>query len=274
MVIRSKLCGMRSVRDVEFAVDAGADALGFISGTTHFSEDALTATAAAELAALVPPYVGKVLVTHLETAVEILALADIIGADTIQIHGLVSFETVRQVYASADRRTVTKAIHVTGVGAVAEARRFAEVCDAIHLDSRTEDRLGGTGLTHDWSISAEIVRILASDGRRCVLSGGLSADNVAEAIMAVRPFAVDVNSGVEDACGDKDAELARRFVAAARSALSDADAPSGRRCDRDRSRTAREPPATSLRFLRGHQRLDARDEVYILGVGDEAAQRA
>jgi phosphoribosylanthranilate isomerase len=222
MVIRSKLCGIRSVRDLELAVAAGADALGFISGTTHLSEDALSGPRAAELATLVPPYVSKVLVTHLQTPDAILALADEIGADTIQIHGLVSFETVRDVYASTHGQTVTKAIHVTGPAAVAEARRFASVCDAIHLDSRTNDRLGGTGQTHDWSISAEIVRLLGTDGRRCVLSGGLSPDNVRQAIAAVRPFAVDVNSGVENASGDKDATLVTRFVANARSALADA----------------------------------------------------
>jgi phosphoribosylanthranilate isomerase len=79
-----------------------------------------------------------------------------------------------------------------------------DACHAVHLDSRTADRLGGTGRTHDWSISRKIVDTLATFGLPVILSGGLHPDNLADVIGAVRPFAVDVNSGVEDAHGNKD----------------------------------------------------------------------
>jgi phosphoribosylanthranilate isomerase len=181
------------------------------------SEDALTADEARDLARLAPPYVSTVLVTHLEAAAEILQLAAFVGVDTIQIHGLVEPSTVADVLSRSDGRKVTKAIHVTGPEALQEAESVLDICHALHLDSRTSDRLGGTGKVHDWSISGQIVETASKQGRKpVILSGGLRPTNVAEAISAVRPFAVDVNSGVEDENGDKDFELAMRFLSHAR----------------------------------------------------------
>jgi phosphoribosylanthranilate isomerase len=210
---RVKICGIRSEADLRIAVASGTDAVGFISGVTHRSEDALTPEQAADLVAATPPYVSTVLVTHLERANEIVELAELVGADTIQVHGLVSHETLRDVFAqSRGRRRITRAVHVTGEESIGEALHAAQMCHAVHLDSRTADRLGGTGQTHDWSISRTIVDALAPRGVPVILSGGLRPDNVADAVVAVRPFAVDVNSGVENECGDKDATRSFHFV--------------------------------------------------------------
>lgn len=217
MPVRSKLCGIRSGRDLKIALEAGADAIGLISGVTHVSEDALDKEAAQELSRRIPPYVSRVLVTHLEQADEILELAASVEVDVIQLHGILDLSTVEAVYRNSGGRKITKAIHVTGPEAVDEAAGYLDVCDALHLDSRTADRLGGTGETHDWSVSREIARMAHERaGRPVVLSGGLRADNVAAAIDAVRPYAVDVNSGIEDQRGDKDPSLAKEFVAIAR----------------------------------------------------------
>ncbi|MEU3011251.1 phosphoribosylanthranilate isomerase [Nocardia asteroides] len=215
MTVRAKICGIRSEADLRIAVDAGADAVGFISGITHYSEDGLTAEEAARLSGMVPPFVNKVLVTHLEDAHAILDLADRIGVDTIQVHGLVSLRTLQQVTAGAGGRTIMRAVHVTGADAVRDAKKVAANCDAVLLDSRTESRLGGTGKTHDWTISARIVAELATLGRPVILAGGLTADNVAAAIAEVQPYGVDVNSGVEDANGDKSAKACVSFVTGA-----------------------------------------------------------
>ncbi|WP_084510937.1 phosphoribosylanthranilate isomerase [Nocardia lijiangensis] len=214
MPVRAKLCGIRSESDLRIAVAAGADAVGFIAGITHVSEDALDADRAAWLAGHTPPFVTRVLVTHLESAAAIVDLAERIGVDAIQIHGLVTDETVRQV-RSAARQRIIRAVHVTGPEAVDAARAAAADCDAVLLDSRTDDRLGGTGRTHDWSVSAAIVDELHQRGHPVVLAGGLNAANVADAIRTVRPFAVDVNSGVEHPSGDKSAEACATFVTAA-----------------------------------------------------------
>ena len=213
--MRAKLCGIRSETDLRIAVRAGADAVGFICGVTHFSEDALDEDRAAQLAALVPPFINRVLVTHLEEASAIVDLAERLGVDTIQVHGLVTQQTVRQVRKAAPGRRIVKAVHVTGEDAVETARSVASDCDAVLLDSRTQDRLGGTGLTHDWSVSAAIVKALSEVGCPVILAGGLKPSNVAEAISVVGPYAVDVNSGVELPNGDKDPAACASFVAAA-----------------------------------------------------------
>ena len=90
-------------------------------------------------------------------------------------------------------------MHVTGDDALGRALVYAAVADALVLDSRTADRLGGTGRTHDWSVSARIVAAVAP--LPVYLAGGLRPENVAEAIARVHPAGVDVNSGVEDAGG-------------------------------------------------------------------------
>lgn len=214
---RVKICGIRSEADLRIAVASGADAVGFISGVTHRSEDALVPERAAELVAATPPYVSTVLVTHLEHVEEIVGLAEMLGVDTIQVHGLVSRETLGEVFAqSHGRRRITRAVHVTGEESVDEALHVADACHAVHLDSWTADRLGGTGRTHDWSISRKIVDALASLGLPVILSGGLRPTNVVDAVDAVRPFAVDVNSGVENEHGDKDAARSFQFVGRAR----------------------------------------------------------
>ncbi|MEU6188723.1 phosphoribosylanthranilate isomerase [Nocardia sp. NPDC047038] len=217
--VRTKICGIRSEADLRAAVAAGADAVGFISGVTHVSEDALDRRRAATLAAATPPFVTRVLVTHLEDPAAIIALADRVGVDAIQVHGLVSADVVARVHERAAGRPVLAAVHVTGPEAVGAARAVAPYCDAVLLDSRTPDRLGGTGRAHDWSISATIVGTMAEFDRPVVLAGGLTPATVAAAVGQVHPYAVDVNSGVEYPGGDKDPAACDAFVAAARSAL-------------------------------------------------------
>ncbi len=109
-------------------------------------------------------------------------------------------------------------MHVTGEDALGRALDYAAAdADALVLDSRTADRLGGTGQTHDWSVSARIVAAVSPVP--VYLAGGLRPENVGEAIARVRPAGVDVNSGVEDAKGRKDMAKMRAFVVRARAGL-------------------------------------------------------
>jgi phosphoribosylanthranilate isomerase len=219
MVVRAKICGIRSREDLSVALSARADAVGFICETTHRSEDELSPDAALALSRATPPYVSRVLVTHLESASEILQLARFVEVDTIQVHGLVSVETVAKVHASAEGRRVVAVVHVDGEPAVDAARSLLPVSDMLHLDSRSENRLGGTGLVHDWGVSRRISELsLAEAGRSVILAGGLIPENLAEAINTVMPYAVDANSGLDDENGDKDPLKADLFVAIAHSA--------------------------------------------------------
>ena len=210
--MRAKICGIRSESDLRIVLDAGADAIGLICGINHRSEDEVTPELARQLTRVAPPFVSTVLVTHRDTPESILDLADRTGVNTIQVHGLVTLDTLKQVRAGAGSRKVLRAVHVSGEEAIDDAVEAAPHCDALLLDSRSKDRLGGTGQTHDWSISRRIVEAVAPLGTPVILAGGLKPGNVAAAAEQVHPFGVDVNSGVDDANGDKSPELCRDFV--------------------------------------------------------------
>jgi len=211
--MRVKICGHRTVDDIRVAVNAGADAIGLIVGARHVSEDDVPVAEAAQLLVHVPVFVATVLVTHLQTCQEILSIHHRVPAQAIQLHDKVAPKEIDSLRGALPSVRLIGAVHVTSSQAVDEARREAGQLDALVLDSRTEERIGGTGRVHDWSISAEIVRVVT---KPIVLAGGLTPENVAEAIATVRPYAVDVNSGVDDARGNKDAEKVTQFVKAAR----------------------------------------------------------
>lgn len=205
-----KICGIQSAEEAAAAVAAGATALGFLCGLTHRAEDAVSPAQARAIAAMVPPAVRTVLVTHLEDPAAIAALAREIGVRAVQVHGPVRPAGLAALRALLPEVPLVKSVHVTGPEALEEARRYAALADAVLLDSRTADRLGGTGQVHDWDVSAAIVHALAPFPVH--LAGGLRPENVAEAVRRVRPSGVDVNSGVEDAAGRKDAAGMRDFI--------------------------------------------------------------
>jgi len=200
------------------ALNAGADALGFIVGVRHRTEDELTPTAAAQLVGLLPPFVGSVMVTHLQQAAPILELIRQVGATTLQLQDGIAPQELRAIRTAQPGVKLIQAIHV-GDGdaanqAIAAAIAAEPLVDALLLDSRTADRIGGTGQTHDWSVSRRIVERI---GKPVILAGGLRPENLRAALETVGPAAVDVNSGIEDATGAKDPQRAEAFVRICRS---------------------------------------------------------
>ena len=211
--LRVKLCGIRSRSDLAVALNAGADALGFIVGVRHRTEDELTPTAAAQLVGLLPPFVGSVMVTHLQQATPIIALLQQVGATTLQLQDAITPTELQAIRSAQPGVKLIQAIHV-GDGdaanqAIAAAIAAEPLVDALLLDSRTADRIGGTGQTHDWSVSRRIVERI---GKPVILAGGLRPENLRAALETVGPAAVDVNSGIEDATGAKDPQRAEAFV--------------------------------------------------------------
>jgi phosphoribosylanthranilate isomerase len=212
-----KVCGIRTREEADAALDCGATALGFLVGLTHRAEDEIDEAQARGIVRRLPAGAEAVLVTHLLDPVQVAGLAASIGARTVQVHGDMAVADLRRLRALAPGARLLKALHVTGKDAIGRALDYAADVDALVLDSRTADRLGGTGQTHDWSVSARIVAAVAP--LPVYLAGGLRPENVAEAVARVRPAGVDVNSGVEDASGRKDAAKMRAFVARAGAAL-------------------------------------------------------
>jgi len=213
-----KICGIRTPEEASLALGSGATALGFLAGLTHRAEDAIDPARAAAIIRGLPPEAETVLVTHLLDPEAIVRLAAITGARTVQVHGDLPVEGLRRLRSLLPGRRLIKSVHVTGPEALGHALAHAADADALLLDSRTADRLGGTGRVHDWAISRAIVAALAP--LPVYLAGGLRPGNVEEAIRAVRPAGVDVNSGVEDAAGGKDPVKLREFLGRAAAALA------------------------------------------------------
>jgi phosphoribosylanthranilate isomerase len=202
--------------DAQTAIRAGANAVGFLVGITHLAEDKISKEDAKKIVAMLPPFVSSVMVTHLTNKKEIVELAKYLNVNTVQIHDYLPAEDVRFVKESLPFCKIIKAIHIIDrENALKMVEDFECVCDALLLDSRTEDRLGGTGIIHDWNISQEIVKKARIP---VILAGGLTENNVYDAVKKVQPFGVDVNSGVEIS-GWKSYEKVFKFVQDAEAAF-------------------------------------------------------
>lgn len=204
---RVKVCGITAEADRDAAVEAGADALGFVVDVPVDTDRALAPERAAGLMADVPPFVTTVLVTMPADAERAVDLLDATDADAIQLHNDLSVDSVSAV-ADATSARVVKAVDADR----AAAERYAPVADALLVDARTDEGAGGTGRRIDWTVAAAIRDAV---DRPVVLAGGLTPDNVAEAVDAVGPYAVDVSTGVERREGRKDHDAVRAFVDAA-----------------------------------------------------------
>lgn len=215
--MKVKICGIKTAEELKSVILSGADAVGFISGITHKSEDAIQPEEVRNLSKLVPPFVTPVLVTHLISLGELFQIIITAQVFTVQLQGDISPENIRLLKQALPYAKFIKAIHVVDRSAIEKAKEYENIVDAILLDSKTSDRLGGTGLTHDWNISAEIVKTVKVP---VILAGGLNPDNVKEAINKVKPFGVDVNTGVKGLNGYKDPEKVKRFVEIAKNANS------------------------------------------------------
>jgi phosphoribosylanthranilate isomerase len=212
-MVRVKICGIKSIDEAWMAVDAGADAFGLIVGATHKTEDVLKPETAHYILKEAPPYISSVLVTHLTTAKEILAIYTKVPACHIQLQDNISIDEIDKLRKNLKHVKLIKAIHVVRKDAVDAAKYFAPNVDALLLDSKTRFRIGGTGKVHDWNISRDIVESIEIP---IILAGGLTPENVVEAIKKVRPFGVDVNTGVKFPDGTKNPQLIKDFVSRAR----------------------------------------------------------
>jgi phosphoribosylanthranilate isomerase len=201
---RIKICGLTREADVAAAVDAGADAIGFVLYPK--SPRAVSAARAAELARRLPPFVTPVLLLVNAAPAEVDAAVQAVPHALLQFHG---DETPAQC-AAAGRAYLRAARMAPAVDLLDFAARFASA-SALLLDAHV-DGYGGGGKAFDWSLVPPGVPLPV------VLSGGLNAANVTDGVRRVRPWAVDVSSGVESAKGIKDAALMRRFCDAVREA--------------------------------------------------------
>ena len=209
---RVKICGLMSRQDLEYALAAGADAVGFVVEIDS-SRHCLSAAAAADLIRRVPIYSKSVAVINPKDVGEAIRLARETGAEVLQVHGSLSPGELAELKGRISQKIIAAVAAQPGGK---EARRYAAVADAVLLDSMVGGTLGGTGMVHDWTVSAEIVASLRIP---LILAGGLYPGNIAQAIKRVKPYAVDVSSGIESE-GRKDPAKIRSFLQAVRACPS------------------------------------------------------
>ena len=201
-MVRIKICGITGLDDALVAATAGADALGFVF--YHRSPRFIEAEQAAAIIRALPPFIQTVGLFVNEDAAVINKTADRCGLDLVQLHGEESPD-----FCSTIRRRVIKAFRIKDHTSLSSLDDYRTA--GCLLDAWSPAAHGGTGRTFNWEYAAE-----AAAERAIILAGGLTPDNVADAVRIVRPYAVDVSSGVESAPGRKDADKIRHFITNAR----------------------------------------------------------
>lgn len=196
-MVKVKICGITNQEDALLAVKLGADALGFIFAS---SPRRVTYQEVKRIVDILPPFVDRVGVFVNEKASLVKEIAEFCSLTTLQFHGDESPQ-----YCSQFPRKIIKSFSVT-----TEVPRniFEYRVDAYLLDTFAGNKRGGTGKTFDWKIARKI----KESGFLLILSGGLTPDNVKQAIREVNPYAVDVAGGVEAGPGKKSPEKLSRFI--------------------------------------------------------------
>ncbi len=205
-MVRVKICGITNSGDALLAAELGANALGFIFYKR--SPRYVAPDKARHIIGQLPPFVATVGVFVDEDAGAVREIASLAGLDWLQLHGSESPDYCRSL-----GRRVIKGFRVKGDEIYAQISAYQGAVQAFLLDTYKPGTLGGTGETFDWELARQV--------NKCgpiILAGGLTPDNVAQAINIAQPSAVDVASGVEKEPGKKDPEKLRAFLAAVRKA--------------------------------------------------------
>jgi len=200
---RVKVCGHTREADIRASVTAGVDAVGVISAVPVDTPREVSRERAAELLDAVPPLVSGVLVTMPETVAEARKLVATTEPDAIQVHGTLDPDEVEALATAIPQSVLVALDHDADLDA------YADAAGGLVVDSLDAEGGGGTGRTHDWERTAEVVERVDVP---VVLAGGLTPENVDAAVDTVRPFGVDTASGVERDGGIKDHDALERFV--------------------------------------------------------------
>lgn len=225
-----QIAGVRDRAEVEILARAGVEWIGIPLRLDVNSEDVTDADARKLVAECRCLNVTFVLITYLRRAADILSLTRFLGVTHVQLHGAIQPDDIMAVRAGMPGACIIKSLVIRADNEPAlrhDVRMLAAHVDAFitdTFDTRT-GASGATGRIHDWNVSRRLVEL---SPKPIILAGGLSAENVADAIATVRPAGVDAHTGVEGADGRKDADKVARFVEAARNAFEQIKTTQGR----------------------------------------------
>lgn len=205
-----KICANKSIEEAKMCLDAGADIVGILVGQEHSSTDFVDKITARDICKFINRRCNVSLVTHLTNADEIIELTKFIGNDIIQIHSNINEDEVAKIKSCLPNIKLVRLIHMSSNGGIATDISKIKHADFYLLDSFNlkTDQVGGTGITHDWNKSRELIQKL---NKPTFLAGGLTPDNVKTAIEIAKPQGVYVNSGCKFN-GKKNAEKVKLFV--------------------------------------------------------------
>jgi phosphoribosylanthranilate isomerase len=206
--VRVKICGITREEDLAVAVDAGADAVGFLVGVPASPRN-LTIERAKLLMSKAPIFVDTVVVTAPKDVEDLVAISETLKPSAIQIHGTKHF-VAEEIQEKISDTQLIKTVYVKPDSLNEENVEDLKHYAAVLLDAFTKDQYGGTGKGHDWTVSRQIKDAVAPVP--VILAGGLNPQNVKEAVLAVHPYAVDVASGVELRPAVKDHKKVYAFV--------------------------------------------------------------
>ena len=199
-MLRFKVCGITNLEDAMIAIDAGAYAIGFIF--VKKSPRYIDPASAKRIISSIPPFVQTVGVFVDESPSKIKEICDMCGLDMIQFHG-----NEGPILCKEFMPRSIKAIRVKDRGSIERISDYVGCVRAVLLDTYKEGKEGGTGESFDWDLAVEAKKF----GIPIILSGGIGVENIREAAITVKPFAVDINSKVEIKPGKKSYELIMRF---------------------------------------------------------------
>ncbi len=205
-----KICANKSIEEAQMCLNANADVIGILVGQEHSSTDFVDKETAKQICDYVNGRCDVSLVTHLLNADEIIQLTQYIGNNIIQLHSSISEDEVEKIVKALPQVKLVRLIHISIDGQIATDIKNIKYVDYYLLDSFNlkADQVGGTGLTHDWNKSRELIENL---NKPTFLAGGLNPDNVKTAINQANPYGVDVNSGCK-MDGKKNAKKVLAFV--------------------------------------------------------------
>ena len=188
-----KICGLSNSIDAEFAVLAGADALGFVMGGKVLPvEVEPRAQLVREIIKTLPKSVDSFLVTHLFNPKDILDLAEYIYSSGIQSSEDIGFDKLKELRSKTDKKII-KTVVANSKDSTAQIEGYQKHCDYILLDTRFGGYTGGTGVVNDWVVCAELI---SASKKPVYLAGGLNPDNLLDALQKTSPAGVDVSTGV------------------------------------------------------------------------------
>lgn len=195
--IRVKICGITNIEDAKCAVSCGADALGFVFAE---SPREVLPTTVRDITRELPPMVQKIGVFVDTDTQTINDICEFCNLDWVQLHGSKAPKISKEL-----KRPIIIGIRLKDSGSIADLDKYGE-CFLL-VDSYHPQKMGGTGKVADWNLAAKVASV-----KPIILAGGLNPENVLEAISKVKPYAVDVSSGVETYPGKKDPDLIEKFL--------------------------------------------------------------